>query len=87
MASAADSRYPLPREGGCGEDAPSMHRIVFLERDSIRAKLRRPDFPHVWTEYPLTASEDLVPRLADATIAITNKVVLNAELLAQLPNL
>lgn len=64
-----------------------MHNIVFLERDSIRARLRRPDFPHVWMEYPLTAPEAIVDRLKDATIVITNKVVLQGELLARLPKL
>jgi len=64
-----------------------MHKIVFLERDSIRADVHRPDFPHVWEEYPLTPSELVLPRLQDATIAITNKVVLRGELLANLPQL
>ena len=64
-----------------------MEHIVFLERDSIRAKLRRPDFPHVWEEYPLTTPEEIIPRLKDASIAITNKVVLTGETLARLPDL
>ncbi len=63
------------------------HHIVFLERDSIRAVVRAPTFPHVWQEYPLTKPEDLLSRLQDATIAITNKVQLRGELLAQLPKL
>lgn len=64
-----------------------MHRIVFLERDTIRARLRRPDFPHVWEEYPLTAPEEIIDRLRGASIAITNKLVLTGEILAQLPKL
>jgi glycerate dehydrogenase len=64
-----------------------MHKIVFLERDSIHAQVRRPDFSHLWEEYPLTAAEDAAARLADATIAITNKLVLRGELLGQLPHL
>jgi glycerate dehydrogenase len=64
-----------------------MEHIVFLERDSIRASVRRPGFAHVWDEYPLTAPDDLLPRLSDATIAITNKVKLTAEILARLPRL
>lgn len=87
MGSAANKRHPLPREGGRGEGPPHMERIVFLERDSIRAELRRPDFPHVWEEYPLTLSEDIYHRLKNATIAITNKVVLSGEILARLPDL
>lgn len=64
-----------------------MHRIVFLERDSIAARVRRPAFEHVWEEYPLTAPEETFERLRDATIAITNKVQLRGELLERLPNL
>lgn len=64
-----------------------MEHIVYLEADSVRAKLRRPDFPHTWTEYPRTAPEDLHERLAGATIAISNKSVLRGELLARLPRL
>ncbi|MDK9724980.1 MAG: D-2-hydroxyacid dehydrogenase [Sterolibacteriaceae bacterium MAG5] len=64
-----------------------MHRIVFLERDSIRAAIRRPDVPHLWEEYPATAPEQVYERLKDATIAITNKVVLRGELLERLPAL
>lgn len=64
-----------------------MHHIVFLDRDSVRASLRPPDFPHTWTEYPLTAPEQVVERLKDATIAITNKVALRGEQLAHLPKL
>lgn len=64
-----------------------MHRIVFLERDSVRAEVRRPDFPHVWDEYPLTAPDETFERLKDATIVITNKVKMSGELLARLPQL
>lgn len=63
------------------------HEIVFVERDSIRAAVRRPAFPHVWQEYPQTPPELLVDRLRHATIAITNKAVLRGEALTQLPRL
>jgi glycerate dehydrogenase len=63
------------------------HRIVFLERDSIRGEFRRPDFPHDYDEYPLTAAEDVAARVGEASIVITNKVVLRGELLATLPQL
>lgn len=63
------------------------HRIVFLERDSIRGTFRRPDFPHDYAEYPLTKPEELAPRVRDASIVIVNKVQLRGELLATLPNL
>jgi glycerate dehydrogenase len=65
----------------------SMEHVVFVERDSIRATVRKPAFPHVWDEFPLTAPAELLPRLRDATIAITNKVRLTAEILDQLPQL
>ena len=63
------------------------HRIVFLERDSIRGEFRRPDFPHDYDEYPLTAAADVAARVGEASIVITNKVVLRGELLAALPQL
>lgn len=64
-----------------------MHHIVFLERDSIRAVVRRPAFAHTWEEYPLTLPDELPGRLGNATIAVTNKVRLGGELLARLPRL
>lgn len=63
------------------------HRIVFLERDSIRADVRRPAFAHEWVEYPSTTPEQVFERLQDATIVITNKVPLRGEMLARLPRL
>ena len=63
------------------------HHIVFLERDSIRATVRRPGFPHRWTEYPATAPAAVHERLREATIVIVNKVALAGDLLAQLPKL
>jgi len=63
------------------------HRIVFLERDSIRGTFRRPEFPHDYAEYPLTKPEELAQRVQDASIVITNKVQLRGELLATLPRL
>jgi glycerate dehydrogenase len=63
------------------------HRIVFLERDSIRGEFRRPDFPHDYDEYPLTAAADVAASVGEASIVITNKVVLRGELLAALPQL
>jgi glycerate dehydrogenase len=64
-----------------------METVVFLEKDSIRAKVRRPSFPHVWIEYEKTAPEEIFDRLKDATIVIANKVKLPGELLARLPKL
>lgn len=64
-----------------------MHHIVYLEEDSLRAQVRRPAFPHTWTEYPKTSVAQMEERLSDATIAIVNKLPLSAELMAKLPRL
>jgi glycerate dehydrogenase len=64
-----------------------MEKIVFLDSASIIANMRRPSFPHQWQEYAATAASETVARLQDATIAITNKVQLQREVLQQLPNL
>lgn len=64
-----------------------MEKIVFLDRSTLEAKLRRPDFPHEWIDYPATAPGEIIERLCDATVAITNKVPLRAEALARLPKL
>jgi glycerate dehydrogenase len=53
-----------------------MERIVFLDRDAIRANLRRPAFEHTWTEYATTRPEQLKERFEGATIAITNRMYL-----------
>lgn len=64
-----------------------MEHIVFLERDSVRASIRRPAFPHRWTEYDNTLPHEVEGRLQDATVVIINKVTLRGELLARLPRL
>lgn len=50
-----------------------MERIVFLERNTIDAHFRRPDFDHEWIEYPETTADQVVDRVRDATIIISNK--------------
>jgi glycerate dehydrogenase len=64
----------------------SQH-VVFLERQSVKANVRRPACATTYTEYDKTAPEQVVERLRDATIAIINKVVLRDATLAQLPKL
>ncbi len=64
-----------------------MQKIVFLDRASIIADIRRPNFQHQWQEYPATSVEQTMTRLKDATVAITNKVLLRRETLEQLPRL
>jgi len=65
----------------------SMEHIVFLDRDTIRVPMRSPNFPHTWKDYPRTLPEHTIARLADATIAVTNKVRLLKAELSQLPKL
>jgi len=64
-----------------------MQRIVFLDRDSLRANVRIPAFEHAWQDYPATSADDVVARLTGATVAITNKVPLRADAIARLPDL
>lgn len=64
-----------------------MHRIVFLDRNTLRADVRRPAFAHEWREYAETAGDEVLERLKDASIAITNKVPLRETQLSQLPGL
>jgi glycerate dehydrogenase len=62
-------------------------RVVFLDRDSLKAKVRKPACATDYIEYPKTAVAEIVPRLKDATIAIINKVPMRSETLQQLPRL
>lgn len=64
-----------------------MEKIVFLDRNTLRANIRRPVFAHEWREYALTTRDEVLERLRAATIAITNKVPLRETDLAQLPDL
>lgn len=63
--------------------------IVFLDRATLpeRIHLPRPTIPHQWQEYASTPQEQIVPRLAGASIAIVNKVRFTRHELAQLPDL
>jgi glycerate dehydrogenase len=66
-----------------------MCRIVFLDRNTIgpAVELTRPQFDHEWIEYGSTAPDQVVERLAGATIAITNKVPVRETALEKLPQL
>ena len=64
------------------------HAIIFLDRESVDANVRKPSFPHTYKEYDSTWTPDeIVERLKDATIAIINKVPMRADVLKQLPKL
>jgi glycerate dehydrogenase len=60
-----------------------MERIVFIERNTIQATFRRPDFDHEWIEYPESAAEQVPERIRDATVIISNKLSLGEPQLSQ----
>jgi glycerate dehydrogenase len=62
-----------------------MQHVVFLDRSTLQANVRRPSFEHTWQEYAVSTVAELPQKLRDATIVITNKVPLRAETLQQLP--
>jgi glycerate dehydrogenase len=64
-----------------------MHRIVFLERDSVEAVFRRPSFAHEWVEYAESGQAELVGRLRGATVVIANKLSIGEAELRELPEL
>ena len=64
-----------------------MRKLVFLDRQSLRAELRRPAFEHQWTEHVQTRPDQVVERLQGASIAISNKVPIRRDTLEQLPDL
>src|SRR5215207_4072595 len=64
-----------------------METIVFLERDTLKADLRRPSFEHVWRDYGTTRPEEVLGRLEGATVAVVNKLPMRADVLKRLPTL
>jgi glycerate dehydrogenase len=64
--------------------------IVFLDRLTFAEGIRF-DVSRLagcrWQEYPMTTPEEVVERLRDAEVALTNKVRLTGEILRQLPRL
>ena len=62
-------------------------RVVFLDRASLKAKVRKPAFAAEYIEYEKTAAAEIVQRLEGATVAIVNKVPMRTETLRQLPAL
>jgi glycerate dehydrogenase len=64
-----------------------MERIVFLERNTIQADFRRPNFEHEWIEHPETLADQVVERVHDANIIISNKLSLGEAQLANAPGM
>lgn len=63
------------------------HKVVFLDRASLKATVRHPACAEAYVEHEKTAPEQVLQRLAGATVAITNKVPLRADVLGHLPAL
>lgn len=63
--------------------------IVFLDRNTIPAHivLPTPRSPHHWQAYGETQPDEVVSRLQEAEVAITNKVVIDETVLAACPQL
>ncbi len=63
--------------------------IVFLDKATIPSHIRfnTPEVEHEWKEYDLTSPERIIPRCKEADVIIVNKVVLEEEVIAQLPRL
>jgi glycerate dehydrogenase len=62
-------------------------RVVFLDRASLKAKLRKFAFPAEYIEHQKTDVGQIVARLKGADIAVVNKVPMRADTLRQLPQL
>lgn len=67
----------------------SLPNVVFLDRATIPSQVELPHIPfdHQWIEYDFTSPEQVLDRLNGVHIAITNKVVLDRNILRQLPDL
>jgi len=61
--------------------------IVFLDRATLNAELRAPDFDHAWVELPECAATDVADNLWRASIAITNKAPITRAVLEVCPKL
>lgn len=60
-------------------------RIVFLDRKSLIADIRAPAFAHAWIDHDKTGPDEVLARIQDASIVISNKVRLPGDILAQAP--
>ena len=65
----------------------AAQHVVFLDRLSLKATVRRPAQAESYVEHDKTSVEELTTKLAGATVVITNKVPLRAATLEQLPQL
>ncbi len=64
-------------------------KVVFVDRGTIPPDIHFPplSFDHKWAAYDFTQPDELLQRVRDANIVMTNKVIFNADILSQLPQL
>ena len=62
-------------------------RVVFLDRASLKAKMKKFGFHADYAEHQKTDASEIVERLSGADVAIINKVPMRADTLKQLPQL
>ena len=64
-----------------------MEKIVHLDAIAVPKDypLPRPSFEHEWVSYETTSYEQIAERCQDATIVVTNKCKMTAEVLAKCP--
>jgi glycerate dehydrogenase len=62
-------------------------RVVFLDRASLKAKVRKPSCATEYIEYDKTSAGEIEARLAGAEVAIVNKVPMRSQTLERLPQL
>ena len=55
-----------------------MRRIVHLERDAIKAEVRRPAFPHHWLEHAQTLPPEVAGRLLTPHVAWASRPAMQA---------
>lgn len=66
-----------------------VYKIVFLDRETFpkSAIIPRPSVDHHWIEYGLTESDQILDRIRDADIVLTNKTAIRADVLQKCENL
>lgn len=70
------------------KDSGALPRIVHLDQMTMGGvEIPRPDMPHEWASHEFSDAGEVVERLAGATVAIINKVRMDAATLAALPDL
>jgi glycerate dehydrogenase len=62
-------------------------RVVFLDRASLRARVRKPSCASDYVEYDKTSIDEIVPRLHGASVAVINKIPMRAATLEKLADL